>query len=321
MSQSAGRGSMATFELRPQPPFRLALTVWTLRRQAHNAVDRWDGERYRRVLSLDAGAVEVSVRQTGPAQKPRLAIELRGATACQPAIRTEARRWLRRMLGLGADLSNFYALTAREQPLDALAQRFMGMHPPRYLSLFEALANAVACQQISLHVGIGILNRLAEGFGASAGESYAFPRPHDLLMRADLAALRALGFSFAKARTLLQLAELCASGELEERMLARLTDAEAIKRLMQVPGIGRWSAEYVLLRDLGRWHVFPGDDVGARKYLAQWLHLEGPLGYSEVAAALQRWREYAGLIYFHLLLRRLDEAGMLKPHPLGVHAK
>jgi 3-methyladenine DNA glycosylase/8-oxoguanine DNA glycosylase len=44
-------------------------------------------------------------------------------------------------------------------------------------------------------------------------------------------------------------------------VLARLTDAEAIKRLTQVPGIGRWSAEYVLLRGLSRWHVFPGDDV------------------------------------------------------------
>lgn len=299
--------------LHPQPPFRLDLTAWTLRRQAHNVVDRWDGGCFRRVLAMDSGALEVGVRQTGSADKPRLAVELYGTTASQPNVRAEVRRRLRRMLGLNVDLSDFYALAAREQPLDALAQRFMGMHPPRYLSLFEALANAVVCQQISLNVGIGIVNRLAENFGVRAGEGYAFVRPQDLLTQADPPALRALGLSFAKARTLLDLAERCASGALDERMLERLTDTEAIKALTQVRGIGRWSAEYVLLRGLSRWHIFPGDDVGARKYLAQWLQLEGRLDYSDVAAALHRWREYAGLIYFHLLLHRLDQAGTLQP--------
>lgn len=307
----------AQLTLYPKPPFRLDLTAWTLRRQAHNTVDRWDGEYYRRVLALDAGVLEISVRQIGPAATPRLAVELHGAAAGQPAACAEARQSLRRMLGLDVDLNDFYALAAREQPLDALAQRFMGMHPPRYLSLFEALANAVVCQQISLNVGIAILNRLAEGFGVSAGDGHAFPRPEDLLARANPSALRALGLSFAKARTLLRLAELCASGALEERELAQLSDADAIKRLTQVRGIGRWSAEYVLLRGLSRWHVFPGDDVGARKYLAQWLQLEGTLDYDEVAAALQRWRDHAGLIYFHLLLRRLDQAGTLNPPPHG----
>jgi DNA-3-methyladenine glycosylase II len=301
----------AHLTLYPKPPFRLDLTAWTLRRQAHNAVDRWDGEHFRRVLILDTGAVEVSVRQIGPAQKPRLAVELHGSAAGQPAVRTKARRWLQRMLGLDADLRDFYALAMREHPLEALAQRFMGMHPPRYLSLFEALANAVVCQQISLNVGITVLNRMAESFGIAVDAGHAFPRPQDLLARADPAALRALGLSFTKARTLLHLAKLCASGALEERMLARLTDAEAIKQLTLIPGIGRWSAEYVLLRGLSRWHVFPGDDVGARKYLAQWLELEGTLDYDEVAAALHRWRTYAGLIYFHLLLHRLDQAGIV----------
>lgn len=53
--------SRITFQLEPVPPFRLDLTVWTLRRRADNAVDRWDGQTYRRVLPLPAGLVDVTV--------------------------------------------------------------------------------------------------------------------------------------------------------------------------------------------------------------------------------------------------------------------
>ncbi len=46
-----------TFLVEPVPPFRPDLIVWTLRRQPDNAVDRWDGTTYRRVLPLHAGRV------------------------------------------------------------------------------------------------------------------------------------------------------------------------------------------------------------------------------------------------------------------------
>jgi len=65
------------------------------------------------------------------------------------------------------------------------------------------------------------------------------------------------------------------------------------------------------LRGLGRTHVFPGDDVGARKNLQRWLHLRKPLDYAGVHRTVERWRPYGGLVYFHLLLDRLDEAGSL----------
>jgi DNA-3-methyladenine glycosylase II len=77
-------------------------------------------------------------------------------------------------------------------------------------------------------------------------------------------------------------------------------------------GIGRWSAEYILLRGLGRLHVFPGDDVGARNNLARWLGLKPPLDYDAVGRALSRWQPYAGMVYFHLLLDRLEAAGALR---------
>lgn len=93
--------------------------------------------------------------------------------------------------------------------------------------------------------------------------------------------------------------------------LADLPDKGAIECLCDLRGVGRWSAEYVLLRGLGRTHVFPGDDVGARKNLERWLNLVKPLDYAAVHRTLERWRPYGGLVYFHLLLDRLEDAGFL----------
>jgi DNA-3-methyladenine glycosylase II len=76
-------------------------------------------------------------------------------------------------------------------------------------------------------------------------------------------------------------------------------------------GVGRWTAEYALLRGLGRLHVFPGDDVGARKNLGRWLNRHEPLDYAGVQAATQKWQPFAGLVYFHLLLANLAEHGIL----------
>ncbi len=83
-------------------------------------------------------------------------------------------------------------------------------------------------------------------------------------------------------------------------------------QLMAFRGVGRWSAEYVMLRGLGRLHVFPGDDVGAQKNLARWLGRSAPLDYGGVRKAVAPWQPYAGLVYFHLLLDGLSNAGVLE---------
>ena len=87
---------------------------------------------------------------------------------------------------------------------------------------------------------------------------------------------------------------------------------------MQLRGVGRWTAEYVLLRGLGRLDIFPGNNVGARKKLAQFLRKKKPLDYEGVRRAVAAWQPYAGLVYFHLLLARITMAGWLCAHPVQV---
>ena len=138
--------------------------------------------------------------------------------------------------------------------------------------------------------------------------AHAFPVLKTLHVT-DLVELRALGYSRQKGQALSEMSQAVAAGTLDLEPIELLDDEPAVERLLQLRGVGRWTAEYALLRGLGRTHVFPGDDVGARQNLERWLHLRRPLDYQGVHRVLSRWRPYGGLIYLHLLLSRLDEAG------------
>ena len=300
-----------TFSMTPLPPFRLDLTVWALRRRHENAVDVWDGRTYRRALTLDRGTIELAAVQDGSSAAPRLTVTLTGV---QLDRRTEdaARAALARLLGLELDLSPFYRHAEGDPLLRTLAARFRGLKPPRFPTLFECLVNAIACQQLTLTVGIRLLNRLAEAYGTAPGEgtSRAFPLPTQL---AGLTPepLKPLGFSGAKARSIVELATAISAGTFDPAVIVRLDHGDALAALMRLRGVGRWTAEYALLRGLGRLCIFPGDDVGARNNLARWLDRRGPLDYAGVQAAVRRWQPFAGFVYFHLLLANLAEHGNL----------
>src|SRR5689334_7087785 len=136
------------FELKPASPFRLDLTVWTLRRRPDNVVDRWDGTTYRRVLPLPAGPVEVAVTQVASPESSRLKVAVAGQPVIA-AVRVTVTKALERVLGLRIDLTEFYQPSMHHRQLGPLAQRFKGMKPPRFATVFEGVINAMACQQLT----------------------------------------------------------------------------------------------------------------------------------------------------------------------------
>jgi DNA-3-methyladenine glycosylase II len=92
--------------------------------------------------------------------------------------------------------------------------------------------------------------------------------------------------------------------QLDPENLAGFDDATALERLQELRGVGRWTAEYALLRGLGRVHIFPGDDVGVRNKLKRWLNVKSRLDYEGEG----------NLIFSHLLLDGLAEASILPAH-------
>jgi len=129
------------------------------------------------------------------------------------------------------------------------------------------------------------------GFGGT--HAHAFPHPRALgSFRID--SLKRRRCSRAKSRAI-ELARGVASGRLDLEGFTGLDDDAAVAAVCALRGVGRWTAEYVLLRGFARLEIFPGDDVGAQNALGRWLGRTSRSGYDAVERALAPWRPWAGL--------------------------
>jgi DNA-3-methyladenine glycosylase II len=171
----------------------------------------------------------------------------------------------------------------------------------RGLTPYQALVRAVAHQQ--LH-GVAAERILARLIALSPGPTY--PTPKELLALPE-GTLRKVGFSTAKERALRDIAEKTLSGVIPSaRALARLGDEEVIERLTEVRGVGRWTAEILLIR-VGRPDVLPVDDFGLRNgYRIAYGRKAMPTP-RELAALGERWRPHRSVAAWYLW-RAADQA-------------
>ncbi|MHB1416404.1 MAG: DNA-3-methyladenine glycosylase family protein [Chloroflexota bacterium] len=306
---------MTDFELKPVPPFRLVPTVRVLQRRPNNRVDVLEDGRFYRVLHTADGPRLVVAEDAGSVDRPLVRVTIPGEPLSPPAAAAAADT-LGDMLGTGVDVSGFYRLASEDPRLRPAATALRGLKPPHFETIFEAVVNSVVFQQITLAAGVAIAGRLAERFGQSVvidGRRYYGPAEPTAVAVASTADLRALGLSERKADVLRHLADLVLAGELSFEALRSLPSGEAICRLDALPGIGRWTAELILLRGLGCLDVFPSGDVGVRRGLARLLGREQPLAVDEEQPLAARFGEQRGLLYFLSLGWRLLQEGLIEP--------
>jgi DNA-3-methyladenine glycosylase II len=286
--------------VRVAAPYRLDLTVAVLRRFSTNLVDVAQDGTYRRALTGFAGPVVLSVRQTGPEE---LTVAVDGAAGEEPLAVALARR----MLGIERTTPVFDRGAAKISWLRALAKRMRGIRPPRYPSLWEACVNAIVFQQISIFAAGAILRRIIEALGspieAGGVRLYAFP-PIEVFLAAEDAVLQAAGLSRGKVAALRRVGTALADGALDEAMLEERTTPEASELLCGIKGIGPWTAAVILLRGLGRLDLFPQNDSGVARSIALLGGAE-----ADVHEAFDILGSERGMLYYHLLLARLEARG------------
>jgi DNA-3-methyladenine glycosylase II len=147
---------------------------------------------------------------------------------------------------------------ARKDPVMA---GIMRAHPRVYMMQrgepFFTLARAIVGQQISVKAAQSVWNR----FAACVGE----PVTPQRVLAQKRPALRACGLSDRKTEYIADLAQHFADGRIHQHRWPRMTDEEVIAELVEVRGIGRWTAEMFLMFNLLRADIFPLDDLGLQK--------------------------------------------------------
>ncbi|SFF85117.1 DNA-3-methyladenine glycosylase II [Novosphingobium sp. CF614] len=190
-------------------------------------------------------------------------------------------------MGLTTDQlkSGLDAIAGRE-PAIARALEIAGYPEPRIRPTgYATLLRTIVGQQVSVAAAASVWSRLE----ALLGEGL----PPETLLAADFEALRGCGLSRQKQGYARSLCELVAAGALDFDALPR-DDEEAIAQLVQIKGIGRWSAEIYLLFAEGRADIWPAGDLAVQAGLHRILGLEARPDEKQTRALAERWRPHRG---------------------------
>ena len=279
--------------LHPTPPFDFELTAgYHTYFQARSGADSMNGGVYRRLMDLDGKLVLASVHGTGSMDAPEITVELRGHALTDEDV-TLAATQLEWMLGTDQDLRPFYDLARSDNAMAELADEFRGLHLPRTATLFESLVLAVLGQQISASVARAMRLLIIERFGERAefdGATYfAFPRP-DVIASSTPEELRTLKLTQRKSEYIHGLALAALQPEWAE--LTGLPDDEFVSRLVQMRGIGRWTAQWALVRGLARPDALPLGDLALRRGMSRLLLDGESVTDAEVEQLAERWRPW-----------------------------
>ncbi len=153
---------------------------------------------------------------------------------------------------------------------------------------FQTLVRSIISQQISTSAAASIRRRL---------EALVAPEPitPETLARLSLDELRSAGISPQKAGYLFDLTHKVSSGTVQLRRIGRLSDELVIEQLIQIKGIGRWTAQMFLIFSLGRPDVFPHDDLGIRSALRKLYALDELPNREQSHQIAAPWRPYASI--------------------------
>lgn len=258
---------------------------------------------YRRALRIDGVDLLLTLTSTGSIAGPRLELGVIGE-GLDPSLIDSVTRHVRRIFLLDVDPAPFLEVAAQNPALDRIVRELPGVRPLLVADPYEALLFAIAGQQVNIAFARKMKLALLERFGRRAciaGRDYLLLPEPMVIAALEPAELLALQFSRQKASYLIGLSRAVDDGELNFDALRDLPLDEAIAELIRHKGIGRWTAEYLMMRGLGAADSLPAGDLGLRKIIGHAYGLGRTASEAEVREIGERWagwRSWAAYLWW-----------------------
>ncbi|WP_445489141.1 DNA-3-methyladenine glycosylase family protein [Niallia sp. 03133] len=200
------------------------------------------------------------------------------------------------------DLENFYKVASKDRVLNNLAEKYKGLRVICIPDSFEPLTWAIIGQQINLKFAYTLKKRFIEHFGESLiyeEERYWLYPAYKIIATLDVEDLRKLQFTSKKAEYIIGVAKAMKNGEYTRELLLQKCDYDQIKQvLLNIKGIGAWSADYVLMKCFHYPQAFPIADVGLHHAIKLQLDLKSKPTLEEIKELSLKWEGWQAYATF-----------------------
>lgn len=281
-----------TLRLAYRPPFDWSALTQFLAFRAIPGVEAVTNESYRRTFAFDEGQGSLEV---SPDPKRALLLARIRFDGAVPLQRIAER--VRRIFDLGADPAVIMADLGRSETLRDAVAAAPGIRVPGTWDAFELSVRAVLGQQVSVRGATTLCGRLVERFGTPArfgcggtGAWALFPSAA-ILAEADVASI---GLPRSRAAAISALARAAVDGVLDFGACGDLD--EIVARLVNLPGIGDWTAHYIAIRAANEPDAFPAGDLGLRRAVGEEGRPATGAALRSLAESWRPWRAYAAML-------------------------
>lgn len=277
------------FRLRFRPPYNWNVVLAFLAARATPGVEVVELGTYRRSISLNGGHgyFEVSHNEANHA------LDVRVQFGDPRSLFLIVER-IRAMFDLNADWAAIVSGLKSDPALAPRLQAAPGLRVPGCWDGFELAVRAVLGQQITVRGANVLAGRIATTFGrpmsTASGLTHIFPTPEVLVD----ARLTSIGLPGARAETIRALS--CAVSEGRVGFEGIVNSDDLLTRLCEIPGIGKWTAQYIAMRALGEPDAFPFGDLGLMRALSS----VSPRELEQRAEAWRPWRAYAAMYLWNV---------------------
>jgi len=296
------------FALKPKPPFDFNLTLGIYQKFDKDLVDRFDGKTYRRVLLVDEKPYLTQTASIGSIENPKLEVEVEPAPSTK--VQNKIKKSLSFILGIDDNVAAFYKLAESDPVMLKLVKIFYGMRAPTTETVFESLIIAITEQQLALSIVITFRSRLVKQYGRTltvGGETYyAFPTAFDLA-EARVEDIRSMKFSQKKSEAILSVSKLVSKGKLDLEEMRNWSKDKILETLTEIPGIGPWSANYVMVRGMRRGEGLMASDLAVRAAVADFHRLKDKATVEDAEKILAPYEDYQSYAAYYLTRAYADK--------------
>jgi len=294
---------MSQIHLFPVPPYNFNLSARIFSR-GDPAIRIFDRGVYRQALDIQGNPTLIEVRSVGTPDLPRLEVNATPGTEGVPAEDSVIRDIVSSMFNIYDDLVPFYH-AVREDPVMAdLTRQFHGLKSPTTPTLFEALVDSIIEQQISLDVAhrlqVRLIKKTGKQFETGTTVYYCYPSPEALAV-APVTLFRECGMTIRKGEYIRGLSGSIVSGDLDLDKFRGYEDTgRIIREMMEIRGVGKWTAELTIIRGIHKLDAFPADDVGLQRILSRFYRNGEKVSSHEARLIADGWGTWQGLAAFYL---------------------